>query len=68
MGTASSMVRSSGYESSLIARDTYKSAETKGYINYLNSDPALKNKAETLINQGYTDEQIIDVAITFFSI
>jgi len=48
-GTAAQMIRSSGYESALIARDTKRSTLSKSKMNYINSDPVLKKQYEALI-------------------
>lgn len=52
IGTATSMVRSAGYESSLIARDTYDKTYQKSKDYYVN------HKSEILRSQGYSDEDI----------
>ena len=59
IGTAASMVRSAGYESSLIARDTYRSTMMKASHNYINSNTALSIKAQTLRQQGMSEEEIV---------
>ena len=48
-GTAAQMLRSSGYESALIARDTQRSTINKSKINYINSNPKLKAQYEKLL-------------------
>jgi len=48
IGTISSMVRSAGYESSLIARDTYDQTLAKSKENYLTS-------------KGYTPDEIMNI-------
>lgn len=48
-GTAAQMLRSSGYESALIARDTQRNTVNKSKINYINSNPRLKAQYEKLL-------------------
>jgi len=56
IGTATTMVRTAGYESSLIARDTYQSTKDKSIRNYINSDigvkKGLKQKYENIIRDN----------------
>jgi hypothetical protein len=56
IGTATTMVRTAGYESSLIARDTYQSTKDKSIRNYINSDVGvkrgLKQKYENIIRDN----------------
>jgi hypothetical protein len=56
IGTATTMVRTAGYESSLIARDTYQSTKDKSIRNYINSDVGvkrgLKQKYENIIQDN----------------
>lgn len=52
LGTATSMVRSAGYESSLIARDTYDRTLEKTKELYKN------DKVNILRSEGYSDEDI----------
>ena len=59
LGTATTMVRTAGYESSLIARDTYRSAEYKGKYNYIKSDASLNAQATILEGRGYSPEEIV---------
>lgn len=59
LGTLTTMVRTAGYESSLIARDTYQSTRNKSIMNYINSDigmkRGLKEKYENILH-AHTDE------------
>ena len=56
LGTMATMVRTAGYESSLIARDTYQSTKDKSIRNYINSDVGvkrgLKQKYENIIREN----------------
>ena len=56
LGTMTTMVRTAGYESSLIARDTYQSTKDKSIRNYINSDVGvkrgLKQKYENIIREN----------------
>jgi hypothetical protein len=54
IGTVTSMVRSAGYESSLIARDTYDRTLEKAKTLYKT------DKVNKLKSQGYTDEDIAE--------
>ena len=58
IGTATTMVRTAGYESSLIARDTQKRTELQGRLNYIQSNPQLNEEAKVLAEQGYTEQEI----------
>ena len=58
IGTATTMVRTAGYESSLIARDTQKRTELQGRLNYIQSNPQLNEEAKILAEQGYTEQEI----------
>ena len=51
-GTAIQMMRSSGYESSLIARDTEKNTKELSKLNYINANPKLRTQYENLIRQN----------------
>ena len=58
IGTATTMVRTAGYESSLIARDTQRRTELQGRLNYIQSNPELHEQAKVLAEQGYTEDEI----------
>ena len=72
LGTATTMVRTAGYESSLIARDTYQSTKDKSIRNYINSPigvkRGLKEKYENLIlnnmdefgNMSITETEVLE--------
>ena len=72
LGTATTMVRTAGYESSLIARDTYQSTKDKSIRNYINSvtgvKRGLKEKYENLIlsnmdefgNMSITESEVLE--------
>ena len=73
LGLATTMVRTAGYESSLIARDTYQSTKNKSYMNYINSEvgmaKGLKQKYEDIIyantdefgNLSITQEEALEI-------
>ncbi len=72
LGTATTMVRTAGYESSLIARDTYQSTKDKSIRNYINSAEGvkrgLKEKYENLVlsnmdefgNMSITEPELLE--------
>jgi hypothetical protein len=59
IGTVTSMVRSAGYESSLIARDTYDRTLQQSKLNYIQNNSNLQTEAQQLSAQGLSDEEII---------
>lgn len=53
------LVRQAGYESSLIARDTYQRTKSDVLARYIDSDPALKNEFENLLRSGLSEKDAL---------
>ena len=58
IGTVTSMVRTGGYESSLIARDTKERTMNQAKSNYIDSNPEIQDRIAKLSADGYSQEDI----------